>query len=108
MKDKTKRRQFTAEKKAAILREHMEQKMPVSEVCEKHSLQPSVFYLWQKQLFENAALVLDKRGTRQANRLGERTSQRVTLLESKLTQKDHVIAELLQEHIALKKELGEP
>ena len=41
---KKKRRTFTAEQKAAILRRHHIDKVPVSQVCEEEHLQPSVFY----------------------------------------------------------------
>ena len=35
-------------------------------------------------------------------------AQKIEHLEAKLQQKNNVMAELLQEHIELKKELGEP
>ena len=35
----------------AILREHLIDKIPVSEVCDKHGVQPTMFYAWQKKLF---------------------------------------------------------
>ncbi|MFC1601925.1 transposase, partial [Candidatus Sumerlaeota bacterium] len=38
------RRNFTAAQKAAVLREHLLDKIPASELCEKHNLQPTVFY----------------------------------------------------------------
>lgn len=49
------RRQFTTDQKVAILRRHFVDKIPVSELCEEYELQPSVFYYWQKQAFENLA-----------------------------------------------------
>jgi len=30
-------------------------KVPVSELCEELGLRPTVFYRWQKELFENGA-----------------------------------------------------
>ena len=47
------RRHFTPEEKVAILRRHLVDKVPVSELCEE--LRPTVFYRWQKELFENGA-----------------------------------------------------
>jgi transposase-like protein len=38
------RRNFTGTEKAAILREHLIEKVPISDVCEKRGLQPTVFY----------------------------------------------------------------
>jgi transposase len=51
------RRHFTAQQKVAILRRHLVDKVPVSEVCEENGLQPSVFYRWQKELLEKGAVV---------------------------------------------------
>ncbi len=39
----TKRRQFTAEDKATILRRHLADKVPVSDLCDEYHLQPSLF-----------------------------------------------------------------
>jgi transposase len=50
------RRSFTPEQKAALLARHYVEKVPVSQLCEENDLQPSVFYYWQKQLFENAVV----------------------------------------------------
>lgn len=50
-----KRRHFAPEDKAAILRRHLSDKVPVSDLCDEYSLQPSVFYQWQRQLLDNAA-----------------------------------------------------
>ncbi len=99
-----KRRQFSPEQKISILREHLVEKISVPDVCDKHSLKPSVFYGWQKKLFENGADVLI------SGRLGsaeKKLSHQVELLGEKVKRKDEVIAEIMEEHIALKKELGE-
>ena len=47
------RKHYTAEEKVAILRRHLLDKVPVSDLCEELSLQPTVFYRWQKEFFEN-------------------------------------------------------
>ncbi len=49
------RKHFTPEEKVAILRRHLVDKIPVSELCEELGLRPTVFYRWQKELFENGA-----------------------------------------------------
>ena len=46
------RKQYTGEEKVVILRKHHLEGMLVSDIYGEHSLQPMVFYLWQKQLFE--------------------------------------------------------
>jgi transposase-like protein len=100
---KKERRRFRGEDKVAILRRHLLDKAPVSELCEEVGLQPAQFYLWQKQFFENgaAAFERDAKGKRDS---GE---QRIAALEAKLRRKDEVLGELMEEHVALKKELGE-
>lgn len=97
------RRQFSPEQKIKILREHLLEKTPISEVCDKHQLTPTQFYQWQKTFFENGAAAFAKT-TGRASRQAE---QRVTQLEDKLKRKDEVIAEIIAEHILLKKSLGE-
>jgi transposase len=49
------RKHYTAEEKVAVLRRHLLDKVPVSELCEELSLKPTVFYRWQKKFFENGA-----------------------------------------------------
>ena len=49
------RKHFTPEEKVAILRRHLVGRVPVSELCEELGLRPTVFYRWQKELFENGA-----------------------------------------------------
>jgi Transposase len=49
------RRQFTPQQKVAILREHLVEHVPVSDLCDKHKLHPTLFYQWQKAFFEHGA-----------------------------------------------------
>jgi len=44
------RTHYTAEEKVAILRRHLLDKIPVSNLCEENGLPPTVFYRWQKEL----------------------------------------------------------
>jgi transposase-like protein len=41
-----KRRKYTTEQKVAILRRHLVDKVPISQLCEEYKLQPSVLYQW--------------------------------------------------------------
>ena len=52
---KKQRKHYTPEEKVAILRRHLLEQVPISELCDKHGLQPTVFYRWQKEFFENGA-----------------------------------------------------
>jgi len=110
------RRNHTSEQKAALLKRHHLEKIPVSNICDEHALQPSVFYAWQRQLFENAPAVFD--GSKKEPGASTRELEllaRIAELEAKLgkkdaviAKKDAVIAEISEEYVNLKKELGEP
>ena len=100
---KKQRKQYAPEEKVAILRRHLLQKEPVSKLCDEVGLQPTVFYRWQKEFFENGAAAFQTRG-----RSSQQPQQeRIEFLQKKIQRKDEVLAELMAEHIALKKELGE-
>ena len=99
------RKHYTAEEKVAILRRHLLDKVPVSDLCEELSLQPTVFYRWQKEFFENGAAAFQK--PERPRRQAEEKQKRIEFLEKKVQTKDEVLAELMAEHIALKKSLGE-
>ena len=98
------RRQYTPEQKVAILREHLLEHTAVSDLCDKHKIHPTLFYQWQKAFFENGAAAFAGRRPRPQ---GSTEQVKIERLESKLKQKDEVIAEIMAEHILLKKELGE-
>lgn len=105
------RRKHSSQQKAALLKKHHVDKVPVSDICNEAELQPSVFYHWQRHLFENAAAVFD--GTRKGamSEKSEREKQleaKVAQLEAKLAKKDAVIAEISEEFVKVKKTLGEP
>jgi predicted RNase H-like nuclease (RuvC/YqgF family) len=64
-----------------------------------------VFYRWQKELFENGAAAFQSQ--ERPHRQVEEKQKRIESLEKKVRTKDEVLAELMAEHIALKKSLGE-
>jgi len=47
------RKHYSTTEKAAILREHLIDRIPVSDLCDKHRIHPTLFYQWQRTLFEN-------------------------------------------------------
>jgi transposase len=101
------RRQFTPDEKAAILRRHFADKVPISDLCEEYHLQPSVFYSWQNQALDNLGAALqDGRSARGDDRVAATHRARIAALEAKLATKDAVIAEVSEEYLALKKKLG--
>ena len=98
------RRRFTGAEKLAILRLHLIEKLPLSEVCQKHDISPTHFYQWQKKLFEEGASIFESKAS--DTRQQEAEAQKVAALSAKIQRKDEVLAELMGEHIALKKKLG--
>lgn len=99
------RRHFTPEQKVGLLRLHFLEKKPVSDICEEHSLNVNLFYLWQKQFFENGAAAFANSGKRQ-QALQDAKDRKITALEEKLQRKNEVLSELMEEHVGLKKALG--
>ncbi len=101
---KRSRRRHGPEQKAALLKRHLVDKKPVSEVCNEAQIQPSVFYKWERDLLEAAPVLFASR--RAPSREAE-LEQKIAVLEAKLARKDQVIAEVSEEYVKLKKELGE-
>ena len=99
------RKHYIAEEKVAVLRRHLLDKVPVSDLCEELGLQPTVFYRWQKEFFENGAVAFQAK--ERPSRQGEEKQKRIEFLEKKVQTKNEVLAELMAEHVALKKSLGE-
>ncbi|MGQ9576981.1 MAG: transposase [Thermoguttaceae bacterium] len=96
------RKHYIPEEKVALLKRRLVEKVPVSDLCDELGLNPIVFYTWQKQLFENGAAAFEKTRRRQA----DRRDQKIERLEAKLALKNEVLAELMQEHVQLKKTWG--
>jgi transposase-like protein len=99
------RRHYSPEQKVAILRQHLIEQVPVSELCEKHQIPPTLFYQWQNSFFENGAAAFERERPRSQS-LGKE-EDKINRLEAKLKDRDEALAELMQEHLRLKKELGE-
>lgn len=100
---KKQRKHYTGEEKVAILRRHLLDKELVSQLCDELGLQPTVFYRWQKEFFDNGAAAFQKKALTKPRA----EQERIEYLEKKIQTKDEVLAELMAEHIALKKNHGE-
>jgi transposase len=102
------RRHHTPDQKINILRRHHLEKVPVSEVCEAAELQPSVFYHWQRHLFEHGAQAFGESRRRAETSREQALEAEVERLKAKLARKDEVIAEVTEELVKVKKSVGEP
>jgi transposase-like protein len=101
--EKKPRRQYSPEEKVRILRLHLLENQPVSEICEKEGIHPTLFYQWQRTFFENGAAAFSF--PRTVTQSGP--EKKIEALQDKLKRKDEVIAEIMEDFIRAKKELGE-
>ena len=85
------------------MREHLIEKAPISEVCDKHGLQPAMFYQWSAEGgFENGATVFDQ-PRRKSSGQEAAEAGRIAALEAKVRDKNEVLAEMMGEYVAQKK-----
>ena len=99
------RRHFEGVEKVAILKRHLLDKVPISNLCDELKLQPTVFYDWLKKFFEHGHLAFGN--GRKSKAQDDAKDQKIEKLQAKLQRRDSVLAELMEEHTLLKKELGE-
>jgi transposase-like protein len=100
---KKSRKHYTPEEKVAILRRHLLEKEPISKLCDEAGLQPTVFYRCQKEFFDNGSAAFEQK----ARTSHSADQERIACLEKKIQTKDEVLAEVMAEHVAVKKTLGE-
>ena len=104
----SKRKYLTPDQKVAIVRRHLLENVPVSDLCDEYGMHVTQYYAWQKQLFENAAPAFDRR-TNKANqrRQEDAAARKISQLEEKLVVKNEVISELMEANVLAKKANGE-
>ena len=98
-----KRKRYTSQEKTAILREHLINKVPVSDLCDQHDINPRLFYYWQKTMFENMPSVFESHKGSEVSLLRKQNDA----LKAKLAHKDTVIGQIMEDYVAVKKSLGE-
>jgi transposase-like protein len=98
------RKHYSPAEKVALLRRHLIEKVPVSDLCDERQLNVNVFYQWQRQFFENGAAAFERSG----KGLDAAKDRRIAQLQAKLVQKHEVISELMEENVLAKKAIGEP
>ena len=97
------RKNYSPSEKVAILRRHLIDRVPISDLCDEYQLSPTLFYAWQKIFFENGASAFERKNATP----GAEYLRVIAALQAKLQRKNEVVAELMEEHVQLKKELGE-
>jgi transposase len=99
------RRHFADHEKVAILKRHLLDKVPVSDLCDELDIYPNQFYDWLKRFFENGHLAFAN--GRKSKGVEDAQQAKIQKLEAKLARKNEVMAELMEAHTELKKSLGE-
>ena len=99
------RRHFTPDQKAQIVRRHLSGKEPVSNLADEFGLQPSQIHTWVKLVLDQAEKAFQP-GPGRPPRIEQVKDKKIEHLQAKLVQKNEVIAELMDEHVQLKRTWG--
>ncbi len=94
------RRRFTAEEKIRIILEGLRGEIPVTELCRKEGIQPSIYYKWSKAFLDSGKNGLTRETSRDA------TSGEVRRLKGENEALKKAVAEMVLENQKLKKSLG--
>ena len=98
------RRRFGAEMKAQIVRRHLTDKVAVSDLADEMGVQPSQIHTWVKQVLDQAEKAFERLSG--PGRKEQAKDAKISRLEEKLTTKNEVIAELMEENVRAKKANG--
>ena len=99
------RRHFLGTEKVAILKRHLLDKVPVSDLCDELDIYPNQLYGWLKEFFENGHAAFDN--GRKSKAVEDAQQAKIQQLEAKLVRKNEVMAELMEALTEQKKSLGE-
>src|SRR5579862_2547059 len=99
------RRHFAGTQKVAILKRHLIDKVSISDLCDEFDIYPNQLHNWLKEFFENGHAAFDN--GRKGKAIEDAKDRKIEQLEAKLVRKNEVMAELMEAHTVLKKELGE-
>ena len=90
-----KRRKFSGEDKVRILKRHLVDKIPVSDVCDEQGLHPTMFYKWQKEFFENGAAAFERRADAKSRWLEKENAAlktKMSVSEGRGDRRDHGVS----------------
>ena len=99
------RRHVEPQEKIAALKRHLLEGIPVSTLCDELGIAPTLFYRWQKELFENGHTLFQN--GRAAKAVEDANLQKIQKLEAKLVRKNEVMAELMEALTEEKKRNGD-
>ena len=108
------RRHFGDDQKAAVVRRHLADKVAVSDLADEYQIQPSLIYLWIKQVLDQAERAFQQPQGSKRRQAPDPKDRQIAQLEAtnaqlttKLVRKNEVIAELMEDNIRSKKAAGE-
>lgn len=104
MSNKRTRRTFSSKEKTALLKKHLLAGESISDICEEHKIEPRLFYKWREEFFLLSEDVFDQKPMKSTK--VQQLEKQLKELDTKLTKKNEVVSELMEEHLALKKKLG--
>ena len=97
------RKHYTAEQKVLILRELLENNVPISQLAEKYEVRPNDIYNWKKKLFESATDIFIQKVS--VLKQASTEQKKIEKLQSKLKDRDEAISYLIRENIEIKKSI---
>lgn len=98
------KKRYTSEEKTMILREHLENRAPISDLAEQYNIHPNAVYKWKKQLFEAAPDIFSGKNKEQSRKQTNDEKQ-IEELKKTLSIRESLIADLAEDNIALKKNI---
>ena len=99
------RRHFSGTEKVAILKRYLIDKVPISDLCDELHTYPNQLYGWLKEFFENGHRAFEN--GRKDKAVEGAKDRKIEKLEATVQRRNDVLAELMEAHTLLKKELGE-
>jgi transposase-like protein len=100
-----KRRSFSPTEKAAAVRKHLIDKVPVSQIADEMKVQPTLIHNWINMVISQAERAFESPRAGKAKQ--DNHDDKLTALREKLAAKNEVISELMEENIRSKKDNGE-
>ena len=97
---KATRRRFSAEEKTRIVLEGLRGEIPVTELCRREGIQPSIYYKWSKAFLDTGKNGLTRDTQRNAS------APEVRYLKDENEALKKAVAEMVLENQRLKKSLG--
>jgi len=99
---------FDSTKKAEVVRRHLKDGVPISQLASELDVQPSQIHQWIAMALAQLERAFDSGGKgpkRSAMSIETRQARKIDQLEKKLADKNEVIAELMEENIGPKLEM---